>query len=157
MNRRQSRVAICFALATLAFSSNGFGQSKPAKKIRVGVPSVGMGNIITFPGAHGAPGNRRVPDRRSAPRGGRRASDKPGRAPLVLLVDADEDSNARCEAILARLHFAVAPTRNVEEAKKVMESLRPGLVIARIADAAALKQATATDVPIVRGSNADTP
>jgi len=108
-----------------------------------------MGNIITFPGAHGAPGNRRVPDRRSAPRGGRRASDKPGRAPLVLLVDADEDSNARCEAILARLHFAVAPTRNVEEAKKVMESLRPGLVIARIADAAALKQATATDVPIV--------
>ena len=48
MNRRQSRVAICFALATLAFSSNGFGQSKPAKKIRVGVPSVGMGNIITF-------------------------------------------------------------------------------------------------------------
>ena len=48
MNRRQSRVAICFALATLAFSTNGFGQSKPAKKIRVGVPSVGMGNIITF-------------------------------------------------------------------------------------------------------------
>ena len=48
MNRRQSLVAICFALATLAFSTNGLGQSKPAKKIRVGVPSVGMGNIITF-------------------------------------------------------------------------------------------------------------
>lgn len=48
MNRRQSRVVICFALATLAFSTTGFGQSKPAKKIRVGVPSVGMGNIITF-------------------------------------------------------------------------------------------------------------
>ena len=48
MNRRQSRVVICFALATLAFSTNGSGQSKPAKKIRVGVPSVGMGNIITF-------------------------------------------------------------------------------------------------------------
>jgi hypothetical protein len=108
-----------------------------------------MGNIITFPGAHGAPGSRRLPDRRSAPRGGRRATDQPGRAPLVLLVDADEDSNARCEAILARLHFAVAPTRSVEEAKKVMESMRPGLIVARVPDAAALKQATGADLPIV--------
>jgi hypothetical protein len=108
-----------------------------------------MGNIITFPGAHGAPGSRRIPDRRSAARGGRRATDQPGRAPLVLLVDADENSNARCEAILARLHFAVAPARSVQEAKRVMETLRPGLVIARIADAAALRQATGADVPIV--------
>jgi hypothetical protein len=108
-----------------------------------------MGNIISFPRAHGFPEGRRGPDRRSAPRGGRRATDKPGRAPLVLLVDADADSNARCEAILARLHFAVAPTRSVEEAKKVMEALRPGLLIARVADAAALRQATGADLPIV--------
>ncbi len=108
-----------------------------------------MGNIITFPGTHGVPEGRRGPDRRSAPRGGRRATDKPGRAPLVLLVDADADSNARCEAILARLHFAVAPTRSVEEAKKVLESLRPGLLIARVSDASALRQATGADLPIV--------
>ena len=38
----------------------------------------------------------------------------------MLLVDADEDSNARCEAILARLHFAVAPTRSLDEARRVM-------------------------------------
>lgn len=108
-----------------------------------------MGNIITFPGTHAVPEGRRGPDRRSAPRGGRRATDKPGRAPLVLLVDADADSNARCEAILARLHFAVAPTRSVEEAKKVLESLRPGLLIARVSDASALRQATGADLPIV--------
>lgn len=48
MDRRQSVVAICFVLAALGFSTSGFSQSKPPKKIRVGVPSVGMGNIITF-------------------------------------------------------------------------------------------------------------
>lgn len=67
----------------------------------------------------------------------------------MLLVDGDEDSNTRCEAILAKLHFAVAPTRSVEEAIRVMEALRPNLVIARVADAAALRQATAADLPVV--------
>jgi hypothetical protein len=108
-----------------------------------------MGHVIAFRRTQGLPENRQGPDRRSTRRGGRRATDTPGYAPLVLLIDADEDSNARCEAILARLHFAVAPTRSIEEAKKVMESLRPNLVVARIADAAALKQATGADLPLV--------
>jgi DNA-binding response OmpR family regulator len=67
----------------------------------------------------------------------------------VLLVDDDGDSNARCEAILARLHFAVAPTHSVDEARRVMEALRPNLVVARVADAAALRQAAGAEVPIV--------
>jgi hypothetical protein len=108
-----------------------------------------MAHVIAFPRSHGTPEHRRGPDRRSANRGGRRATDKKGFAPLVLLVDADEDSNARCEAILARLHFAVAPTRSLDEARRVMEALRPNLVVARIADAAALHQATGADVPVV--------
>jgi len=108
-----------------------------------------MGHVIAFRRTQGLPENRQGPDRRGTQRGGRRATDTPGYAPLVLLIDADEDSNARCEAILARLHFAVAPTRSIEEAKKVMESLRPNLVVARIADAAALKQATGADLPLV--------
>jgi DNA-binding response OmpR family regulator len=108
-----------------------------------------MGHVIAFRRTPGLPENRQGPDRRSVRRGGRRATDKPGYAPLVLLIDADEDSNARCEAILARLHFAVAPARSIEEAKKVMEALRPNLVVARIADAAALKQATGADLPLV--------
>jgi hypothetical protein len=108
-----------------------------------------MGHIIAFPRPPGAPDHRSGPDRRRLPRGGRRTSDKPGFAPLVLLLDGDHDSNARCEAILAKLHFAVAPTRSLDEARRVMEALRPDLVVARAADAAALRQATGADVPVV--------
>lgn len=108
-----------------------------------------MGHIIVFPRVPGTPEQRNGPDRRGTRRGGRRVSDKPGFAPLVLLVDGDDDSNTRCEAILAKLHFAVAPTRSVDEAIRVMEALRPNLVIARVADAAALRQATALDLPLV--------
>ena len=108
-----------------------------------------MGHIIAFPRVPGTPEQRNGPDRRGTRRGGRRVTDKPGYAPLVLLVDGDDDSNTRCEAILAKLHFAVAPTRSVDEAIRVMEALRPNLVIARVADAAALRQATALDLPLV--------
>lgn len=108
-----------------------------------------MGHIIAFPRPPGSPEQRQGADRRRLPRGGRRATDRPGFAPLVLLVDGDKDSNARCEAILARLHFAVAPTQSLDEAQRVMEALRPNLVVARVADAAALKQATGADVPVV--------
>jgi hypothetical protein len=108
-----------------------------------------MGHLIVFPRSQGLPEHRQGPDRRRVPRGGRRATDKPGYAPLVLLIDADADSNARCEAILARLHFAVAPTRTIDEARRVMEALRPNLVVARIVDAAALKQLTGAEVPVV--------
>ena len=72
-----------------------------------------------------------------------------GYAPLVLIVDDNEDSNSRCEAILARLHFAVAPTRSIDEASRVMDALRPDIIVARVADAATLRQATAADLPIV--------
>src|SRR5687767_12792563 len=41
-------VAALFSMVCLAFAQTGFSQTKPLKKIRVGVPSVGMGNIITF-------------------------------------------------------------------------------------------------------------
>jgi NitT/TauT family transport system substrate-binding protein len=36
------------ALVLLAFAQAGYAQTKPLKKIRVGVPSVSMGNIIIF-------------------------------------------------------------------------------------------------------------
>jgi len=111
-----------------------------------------MSNVIPFPRGHEAsrPSHpRRSPDRRAIPRGGRRATDKAGHAPLVLLVDQDETANARCEAILAKLHFAVAPTRTMDEARKVMASLRPNIIVAGIAEAAALRQANASDLPVI--------
>src|SRR4030095_12554548 len=42
----KSTVAVIISAACLFLTPAGYGQSKPLKKIRVGVPSVGMGNII---------------------------------------------------------------------------------------------------------------
>jgi hypothetical protein len=108
-----------------------------------------MGNVIAFRRMNEQPDQRRGPDRRSTRRGGRREGDRKGYAPLVLLVDDNDDNKSRCEAILARLHFAVAPTRTIEEAGRVMDALRPDVIVARVSDAAALRQATAADLPIV--------
>jgi len=48
MARNKSVLAALFMVVCLALAQLGFAQSKPLKKIRVGVPSVGMGNIIIF-------------------------------------------------------------------------------------------------------------
>jgi len=48
MTRHKWLFATLFAVISLAFTQAGFSQQKPLKKIRVGVPSVGMGNIIIF-------------------------------------------------------------------------------------------------------------
>src|SRR6478735_87242 len=108
-----------------------------------------MSNVIPFPTGHETSHPRRSPDRRAIPRGGRRASDKAGHAPLVLLLDQDETAKARCEAILAKLHFAVAPTRTIDDARKVMSSLHPNIIVASIAEAAALRQANASELPVI--------
>jgi NitT/TauT family transport system substrate-binding protein len=41
-------LAVALAISLIGFADTAHAQSKPLKKIRVGVPSVGMGNIITF-------------------------------------------------------------------------------------------------------------
>ena len=97
----------------------------------------------------GLPDKRQGEDRRSRPRGGRRAGDKAGYAPLVMVVDENAENGARCEAILAKLRFAVAPAHTVDEALRVMDALRPNLVVARVKDLAKLKRATPSGVPVV--------
>ena len=97
---------------------------------------------------------RQGPDRRNGPRGGRRPEDVQGYAPLILVADDDANSGARCVAILARLRFAVAPAHSVEEAMKIMSSLRPTLIVARLKDEAALRahmtaDSAIGDIPIV--------
>lgn len=94
------------------------------------------------------PEHRRGPDRRRLPRGGRRATDRAGYAPLVLLVD-DIDNGNRCEAILSKLRFAVAPARGLDEALRIMTGLHPDLIVARSNDAAALRGAAPQQVPVV--------
>jgi PleD family two-component response regulator len=91
---------------------------------------------------------RDAPDRRRTPRGGRRPQDPQGYSPLILVADDDANSGARCVAILARLRFAVAPAHSVEEAIKVMEALRPNLIVVRLRDEPALRQEMATNPEI---------
>jgi PleD family two-component response regulator len=93
-------------------------------------------------------------DRRTTPRGGRRPGDPMGYSPLVLVADDDADSGARCVAILARLRFAVAPAHSVDEAVRVMQALRPNLVVARLRDEPELKKRmdqdpNISDIPLV--------
>jgi CheY-like chemotaxis protein len=88
------------------------------------------------------------PDRRSTPRGGRRPADPRGYSPLILVADDDADNGARCVAILARLRFAVAPAHSVEEAVRVMQALRPTLIVARLRDEPELRKHMAADPTI---------
>jgi CheY-like chemotaxis protein len=108
-----------------------------------------MGTVVSFPRMPGLPDKRQGDDRRSRPRGGRRTGDKAGFAPLVLLVEENSENGARCEAILAKLRFAVAPARTVDEALRVMEALRPNLVVARVSDPKSLQQATPVGIPFL--------
>jgi hypothetical protein len=108
-----------------------------------------VGTVVAFPRTSGAPDKRHGADRRQRPRGGRRIGDQQGFAPLVLLVDEDAESVQRCEAILARLRFAVAPARTLPEATRVMDALRPNLIVGRVSDPEALRRAAPNDVPVV--------
>jgi DNA-binding response OmpR family regulator len=67
----------------------------------------------------------------------------------VLLVDEDSDSGQRCEAILAKLRFAVAPAHTLAEATRVMDALRPNLIVGHVSDPEALRRAVPAEVPVV--------
>ena len=71
------------------------------------------------------------PDRRQFARGGRRATDPAGYAPMVVVIDGDATRLDISEAILAKLRFAVAPFASVEKALAAMHALRPEIVVAR--------------------------
>lgn len=71
------------------------------------------------------------PDRRRFARGGRRAVDSAGYAPMVVIIDNDATRLDLSEAILAKLRFAVAPFATVEKAIAAMHALRPEIVVAR--------------------------
>jgi hypothetical protein len=93
---------------------------------------------------------RRQPDRRRAPRGGRRPSDKPGFAPLILFADEDDASGAMSEMILAKLRFAVARVDSVDKAINVIGTLRPDVIVARGRDVSPLQRAAwPSGVPFV--------
>ena len=48
MMRFKYTFALLFGIAIMALGGSAYGQSRPLKKVRVGVPSVGVANIIIF-------------------------------------------------------------------------------------------------------------
>lgn len=95
--------------------------------------------------------HRQAADRRRHARGGRRAEDRPGFAPLVLVADEDPSSRDVCETILARLHFAVAPVDSIDKAVSVIGTLRPDVIVVSARDGAALEKAAwPSGVPFVK-------
>ena len=110
---------------------------------------IALGTVVSFPRTSGVPDKRQGADRRNRPRGGRRIGDQQGFAPLVLLVDEDADNGQRCEAILVKLRFAVAPAHTLAEATRVMDALRPNLIVGHVSDPEALKRAAPPDIPLV--------
>jgi len=94
--------------------------------------------------------HRRIPDRRRRPRGGRRPTDQPGVAPLVLMVGKEPDVTSRSEAVLARLRFAVSMVGDADDALRVIPDLRPDLVVATEADSARIRLEAPQNVPVVK-------
>jgi hypothetical protein len=93
---------------------------------------------------------RQSPDRRRQHRGGRRPSDQPGYAPLVLVADEDAESGDMCEALLATLRFAVARVDSVAKAISVISTLVPDVIVARGRDVSPLQRAAwPSGVPFV--------
>jgi hypothetical protein len=96
------------------------------------------------------PEHRHGPDRRQRSRGGRRPDDADDFAPLVLVADEDGVNRDLCEAILARLRFAVAPVDSVEQAVKVIATLLPDVIVAHARDVSPLQRAAwPSGVPFV--------
>ena len=88
-------------------------------------------------------------DRRRQPRGGRRADDRTGSAPLVLIVGSEPSAAERSEVVLAKLRFAVAVSVSADEALRVIPDLRPDLVIANEADSGRIRREVPQNVPVV--------
>ena len=95
------------------------------------------------------PEQRRGPDRRHRPRGGRREEDREGFAPLVLLVGADSSVVGQSEAVLAKLKFGVTISTSVEEALLVLAGLRPDIVVAGAEDADRIRMEAPEHLPVV--------
>jgi hypothetical protein len=75
-------------------------------------------------------------DRRRQPRGGRRPADVDGFSPLVMVVGNHAAVGDAAEAVLAQLKFAVVPAGSVDDALRIMQTMRPDIVTANAEDAA---------------------
>ena len=70
-------------------------------------------------------------------------------APLVLLLGRGDSVVAQAEAVLARLKFAVTTTGTVEEALRILEGIRPDVVVAEPDAASRIRLEWPEHVPVV--------
>jgi DNA-binding response OmpR family regulator len=77
---------------------------------------------------------RRMSDRRSEARGGRRAGDRPGRSPQILVADSYEAARMPIVAYLRQCGFDVLVAETAEEGIATVEKC-PRLVLSGLVDA----------------------
>jgi len=70
------------------------------------------------------------PDRRRVPRGGRRASDRSGLHPTIVVADSYEGARRPCARYLDRYRFQVAEAADGEEALSFITALAPHVILA---------------------------
>src|SRR5438128_12157371 len=95
-------------------------------------------------------------DRRRAARGGRRASDQPGRFPNVLVADSYDAARIPCVKYLDRLGFCVVEAvtgrevlAKIDEALPHVILVESGLPSGPLAEIVAHLSKAAQDVPII--------
>jgi DNA-binding response OmpR family regulator len=64
------------------------------------------------------------------PRGGRRAADRPGRYPSILVADSYDGARLPCARYLDRFHFQVVEAVDGEEALACITSIPPQVILA---------------------------
>lgn len=74
--------------------------------------------------------NRRQADRRRAARGGRRAGDRSGRHPTIVIADAYDAARSACVRYLSNFAFRVEEARSGPEALAAIHAFAPEVVIA---------------------------
>jgi hypothetical protein len=71
-----------------------------------------------------------------------------------MVVGNGKEPERESERILGELHLAVAPAADLSEALRVVDSLRPDLIVARASDAEKLRAQPGLDITIVEYSGA---
>src|SRR5215210_3059896 len=108
-----------------------------------------MTNVVPFTGKADRDDAGRGPERRRRARGGRRAEDATGFAPLVLLVGNDPTMVESSEAVLAKLRFGVTISGSVDDALRVLTALHPDIVVASPEDAPRIRMEVPEHLPVL--------
>lgn len=71
----------------------------------------------------------RGPDRRSVPRGGRRADDRPGRFPRIAIIEQYEGVRRPCARYLQHFNFDVVEAADLHKGLELIEAARPAVIL----------------------------